>query len=606
MKPDRFILLLLAISLLLAAFTLTDYGESWDDHSLRKYADYSLRTYQTWREQGLMPITEKDLGNYGPAYMMTVLIASRALSFLPINEADIRHIFYFLTHLAGVWAFYALAQRWLTQTAARYATLLYVTQPLFWGHAFMNPKDTPFLAFFMLSLLFGLRMVDSLDSTQRPELDSPLWQRGLTTGGAILLLGLFAATPTIHAAIEALVRSAAGGQTNIITYLATDLNKVPPEIYIQKYFTYFLWLRAVFFILFSLITIYHLSRPMQHATLVTSHAPRLLSHSSFLILTSSFMLGFSTSIRILAPFAGLLVALYALRKLGKRAITPLIIYSLLSILFCYITWPYLWSDPIGHFIEAFQTMTKYPWFGKVLFNGSYYNATELPYSYLPLLLLIQFTEPIWILFIIGIIKLLRSLKEATNHEPLTIVILWFILPLSGFILTRAKLYDNFRQIFFILPPVFLLAGLGMESLLARLTKPALRFSFALLLILPGLIAGVRLHPYQYVYYNALVQNPNERFELDYWAISYREAMEYVNTVAPANSNIMVVGPGQTADLYARADLTVLSDDALTTEAFDYAIITTRNGFDKTMYPDAKAVYAVERDGMILTVVKKME
>jgi hypothetical protein len=250
-------------------------------------------------------------------------------------------------------------------------------------------------------------------------------------------------------------------------------------------------------------------------------------------------------------------------------------------------------------------MTKYPWFGKVLFDGQYYDATELPYSYLPVLLLFQLTEPVWILFIIGLVQLTVTFKVTVNSKHLLVLaLLWFILPLLGFIVMRAKLYDNFRQLFFILPPVFLLAGLGLETLLGRVTKPALRLSLVGLLILPGLIAGVRLHPYQYVYYNSLAGNPDGRFELDYWAISYREAMEYVNTVAPANSNIMVVGPGQTADLYAREDLTVLSDDAPTSEPFDYAVITTRYDFDKTLYPDAKVIYAVERHGMILTVIKK--
>jgi hypothetical protein len=266
-------------------------------------------------------------------------------------------------------------------------------------------------------------------------------------------------------------------------------------------------------------------------------------------------------------------------------------------------------------------MSKYPWYGKVLFNGQYYEATNLPYSYLPLLLLVQFTEPIWILFIIGLgsashltLRFFHPSRESLLQNSaraegathlLALTTLWFILPLLGFIFSRAKLYDNFRQIFFILPPVFLLAGLGLESILARLTKPALRLSLAGLLILPGLIAGVRLYPYQYVYYNTLIQNPSGRFELDYWAISYREAMEYVNSVAPANTNIMVVGPGQAADLYAREDLTVLSDDVPTTEPFDYAVITTRYDFDKTLYPDAQVFYVVERDGLILTVIKKM-
>lgn len=595
MKPDRFILIVLAVALLVGAFTLDDYGESWDDHSLRKYADYSLRTYQTWRARGLMPITDKDLGNYGPAYVMTVLLGSRALSFPPLNEADIRHILYFLTHLLGVWAFYEIAKRWLSQTAARYATLLYVAQPLFWGHGFMNPKDTPFLAMFMLSLLCGLRMVDALEFDAKAQ--SPAVTNGqilwLIAGGWLFVLSSFIFTPNIHAYLETLVRAAADGQANVISYIASDLNKVDPAIYVQKYFTYFLWLRSFLFILLL--------------TLVIIYLPVSARQSLISILPPAFILGFATSTRVVAPFAGILVTLYALQTKGKRSIPALSLYALASIIFCYLSWPYLWSDPVGHFAEALQTMTKYPWFGQVLFNGAYYDPTNLPYSYLPVLLLLQFTEPAWVLFIIGLIKLIATFKTTVNSRQfLAVILLWFILPLLGFILARAKLYDNFRQIFFILPPVFLLAGLGMEVLLARLTKPALRLSLAGLLILPGLLAGVRLHPYQYIYYNSFAGDVNNRFELDYWAISYRQAMEYVNSVAPANSNIMVAGPGQAAELYAREDLTVLSDDAPTTETFAYAIVTTRYDFDSRLYLNGEIVYVIERDGAALSVVKRMK
>lgn len=591
MKENRFIFILLIVSFIIGIFTLTDYGESWDDHSLQKYADYSLRTYNTWRAQGVMPITSEDLGNYGPSYMMTVMLGSRLLNiFFLVNPSDSRHIFYFLTHLLGIWAFYELGKRWLSENAARYATLLFATQPLFWGHSFMNPKDTPFLAFFMLSLLFGLRMIDSLNLTQHPQSDSPRWLRVTITLGVFTILGLFAATHWVHAWLETLVRSASNGETNIISLIASDLQKVKPEIYIQRYFIFFLWLRAAFFLLFS--SFFFFAARRYSATIF---------HSVLTILFPAMLLGYTTSIRVIAPFAGALITLYALRKLGKRAFLPLITYALITITATYITWPYLWSSPIEHFIEAIQTMSKYPWFGKVLFNGMEYAPTELPYIYLPVLLSIQLTEPFWVLFIIGVVS---AYKE--KREILGVTALWFIIPLLGFIITRAALYDNFRQIFFILPPIFFMAGLGMESILKRAAKRAVQILLACLLILPGVAAGIRLHPYEYVYYNSLIQNPNKRFELDYWAISYREAAEYVNAAAPANTNIMVVGPGQIADLYIREDLTVLSDDVEVTEPFNYAVITTRYNFDIEMYSEAQIVHKITRKGMVLTVIKKIK
>jgi len=593
MKQNYPIVIILALSLLLGGLTLTHYGESWDDYSLQKYADYSLRTYNTWRTQGIMPITSNDLGNYGPSYMMAVTLGSRLLNNLfPLNPSDSRHIIYFITHLFGIWAFYELGKRWLTSTAAIYATLLFATQPLFWGHSFINPKDTPFLAFFLLSLLFGFRMVDSLDGIAQPA-QTPRWLRILTTLGVVSVFGLFASTHLIHAWLESLVHAAQSGQTNIISLIASDIDKVDPQVYIQKYFILFLHARAIYFLLFV-------------SALFCIH--RFLYPSSFIlhpsILLPAILLGFTTSIRILGPFAGVIVVLYALRKYGKRALFPLVTYALIAIAVTYITWPYLWSNPIGHFVDSLQTMSKYPWYGKVLFDGVEYASTKVPYAYLPVLLAAQFTEPIWVLFVIGVVSAVIKYQE--KWELLGLTGLWFALPLIGFIVMRVALYDNFRQIFFILPPIFFMAGLGLESALGWLNQPKVKAGIVGLIILPGVIAGIRLHPYEYIYYNSLIKNPNEKFELDYWATSYRAAAEYVNRVAPPNTNIMVVGPGQVVALYVREDLTVLSDDEEVTEPFDYIITTTRYNFDAELYPEAEIVYEIERNGMTLSVVKKFK
>jgi len=597
MKQNYPILIILVLSLLIGSITLADYGESWDDYSLQKYAAYSLRTYNTWRTQGIMPITSNDLGNYGPSYVMAVSLGSRLLSYIsPLDPPDNRHIVYFITHLVGIWAFYELGKRWLTTTAALYATLLFATQPLFWGHAFINPKDTPFLVFFLLSLLFGFRMVDWIGRLKQPE-PGIRWLGILTILGVVTVFGLFAFPNLIHAWITSLVNSAKSGGTNIISLLASDINKVQPEVYIQKYFILFLHTRAVYFFATVSLLFFINRRYNPKLSLIVQSV-----HSSVVI--PAIILGFTTSIRILGPFAGLIVSLYAFHKHGKRALAPLMTYVLVAIIGTYVTWPYLWSDPIGHFIGSLQTMSKYPWFGTVLFNGVEFSPADLPNTYLPVLLAVQFTEPIWVLFIVGAARAVIKHKE--KWELLGLTGIWFVLPLIGFIVMRVALYDNFRQIFFILPPIFLLAGLGLESALKWLNQPRFNAAIVGLVILPGLIAGIRLHPYEYVYYNVLVKYPNERFELDYWAISYREAAEYVNEVAPANTNIMVIGPGQVADLHIREDLTVLSDDEQVTEPFDYVISTTRYNFDTELYPDAEIVHSIERNGMLLTVVKKVK
>ena len=38
---------------------------------------------------------------------------------------------------------------------------------------------------------------------------------------------------------------------------------------------------------------------------------------------------------------------------------------------------------------------------------------------------------------------------------------------------------------------------------------------------------IRSHPYQNVYFNFLVGNAAEKFELDYWGLSYKQALEFI-------------------------------------------------------------------------------
>ena len=579
MKQQRPILILLAVSLLIGIFTLNGYGDSWDDLSLRKYAAKSLEAYGTWVARGEVQITTEDLGSYGPSYVMAVALLSQ-------DNPDLRHFIYFVTFLAGAWAFYMLGLRWLSQPAALGATLLYLTQPVLWGHAFFNPKDTPFLSLFLLSIYFGLKLFDESpnpiqESDRRTALLTALWL------GSVF--SLFLLTDTFHTAIVNLVHAAKAGETNIISLTASDIRTAAPELYIQKYFTLFLRLRAVFFLLSSFFFLFHKSFRSLH--------PSAFTRSVY----PSVFLGFTSSLRVLGPFAGLIVAYYALRKHGRKSIPTLIAYAVTAIIIMYLTWPYLWTNPLGNFIASIKTMSLYPWSGQVLFNGQQFASTELPASYLPVLLGLQLTEPLWALTLIGVVVAGIRLRE--KRELIELSILWLILPLFGFIVMRTALYDNFRQVFFILPPLFWLAGVAIE----QVKRPAFQMALIVLAALPGIVDGIRLHPYEYIYYNRFiggVDGAQGRFELDYWGASYREAAEFVNSTAPANATVWIEGPSQLFELYAREDLKLYSThEADRADHYDFAVALTRDHMDQASFPNAEVVYRIMRGRAVLAVVK---
>ncbi|HEX6269612.1 MAG TPA: hypothetical protein VFZ43_05205 [Anaerolineales bacterium] len=602
--------ILLSLSFLIGALTLTHYGESWDELNLYKYAERSLEAYVTWPQHGIIPVMGDYFENYGPAFVMftSIVVSAFTQIFPTVQAVDIQHLVYFLTFLAGVWALYQLSTRWMCPAAAFGATLLFTTQPLFWGHAFINPKDIPLLSLFTLTVYLGIRMHDSLfgrgaDSVF--ETMSTAW-RGLPLRRRRLLVGatafwlvslalLFGGTPLVYEWIDGAVRAAARGEASLIALIASRIDTVSPDLYIEKFFVLFLGARALYFLIATVVWfwLYQRNLPAALRVLVT-------------IFPAGIILGLTVSIRIFGPLAGILVAGYFLWKSGVRAWIVIAVYALIAVITMYLTWPYLWPDPLGHFLETVRIMAQHPWPGTVLFNGVSYRANGLPASYMPVLLFIQLTEPVWVLFGAGLAVAIYGAvkKQVESRELLAFTFIWFFLPFVTFIVVRPTMYDNFRQSFFILPPVFFMAGLAFD----QIRKPILQGALIALVLLPGLVASVRLHPYEYIYYNQFVGGVNgavHLFELDYWGTSYRDAAKQLNLIAPPNANVWVDGPVHLLETFARPDLHLYSAyESERAEQYDVVVTLARYNLEETSFPDAKVVYTVRREGAVLAVIKK--
>jgi hypothetical protein len=290
---------------------------------------------------------------------------------------------------------------------------------------------------------------------------------------------------------------------------------------------------------------------------------------------------------------------------GKKAIIPTLVYGFIALVSMYITWPYLWEDPSGRLIESLQVMSAFPRTQTILFNGMQYPSNALPNSYLPTLFAIQLTEPVWILFIIGsIVAVIGFIKKRKYGGMLFLLLSWFIIPTLVFSLGGFSFYDNFRQILFILPPIFFMVGIAF----AWIKQPRWQMALIVLVVLPGIIDGIRLHPYEYIYYNRFVGGVNgaqRRFELDYWGTSYREAANYVNSIAPANTYVYVEGPAHIFNSFARRDLKVLDAYGPELEGQEYYFVAlSRYNLDEVISPDAEIIYTVSVDGAPLTVIKK--
>ena len=342
--------------------------------------------------------------------------------------------------------------------------------------------------------------------------------------------------------------------------------------------------------------------------------PRFTLRESFPFLRSpqlilaGALLGMTMSIRLLGPLPGLIVILYLAFTLSQKSIPVIAAYLICATIAMFITWPYLWPSPIDHWMDSLVLMVNFPWPGRVLFNGQFYDAENLPISYLPTLINIQLTESLIILIYLGLALLIFFiLRKSIKLDFFLVVLMGALLPLISLILSRATMYDNFRQILFIFPPLMLLSGLALDLILSILKPVRLRVALLVLLAFPGIYAIIQLHPYQYVYYNSFASGPGgafRRFELDYWATSYREAALWLNKNAPANAKIGGDGPIYLVELYLRPDLH-LQQKNNPNEQVDYFISTSRYNQDLTSYLTAKVIHSIERDGAVLTVIKQL-
>jgi len=525
------IIILLIVNLLIGIFTFQDYGYSWDEPLFYEYADALQYAYspQNWLDenfdlQNAFGASASDHANRGPAY---IIIVYPIVSFLKLffDNASAWHLMNFLTFQLGVYLFYRFASRFVGIWSAFIATVFFASQPVLWGHSFINPKDIPFLVFFIGSMCFGFEMVDE--------------------------------------------------------FIKPPLQRERARVRVIK------------------------------------------------ILLASFFMGIATSIRVLGPLAALLTALYALSQIKQIKVAKFIklfaIYGFLSLLISFATWPYLWATPLQTFIQVFAFMSDNPTQLNVLFMGNHYQAGEVPRRYILTLLGYTQTEPVWVLFFIGLVS---AFWKSDNQKRITfsIILLWFAIPLAYVLLRRPSMYDGYRHFLFILPPIFIFAGFAFEKLfeffanrkddstgLIKVSNHYWRVAptiMIIIILLFGIIPIFQLHPYQYAYYNHFIGGVSgafRQYETEYWLTCYREAVLELNKMTSEKINLFVRREPYIAAYYANDNIRIrdFRTEQNQMGSGDYYLVNTRSNEDLRFMRDVPALITVERQDAQFCLIKKV-
>ncbi|MDQ3004391.1 MAG: hypothetical protein M3R47_03295 [Chloroflexota bacterium] len=652
----------------IGVLTVDEYGMSIDEPNNYRYADETLKAYPSFFGILYEPKYDSSFDGHGPAFVTIAAILVRIIQgiFPNLFAPDLWHFSYFITFQLTGLCLYWLTRRWFNTWTAWGILILFSTQPLLLGHAFINPKDIPFMFFLTLSVVTGFRLVDSMNmqesfvSLEKPIQDLTSKFHEAKPGRRRKFLIHLAMSLAVVLTIVLFSQQVNSLTEQIITFfytaspdmwagqifgsVATHSPTVSAADYVTKALILLQRAERVLFITGVCFFLAYFGLLISNATLstfiekmwrqrhklreyVTDLAGSLRNSIKFGVLKTWFAeifralrnphiilaglaLGLATAVRAIGPVAGVIVVFYLFVRVRSRAWTTSIAYFLVAGIVTYLAWPRLWGAPIPRYLEGLGIISDFSNFpGQVLFNGRLYGISELPRSYLPTLLNIQFTEPLLLSVYVGIAILsCRILRGHLRTDLLFYIGLGFAFPLLGLILLNSPLCHNFRQALFLIPAMFMLAAMTLELVFSKLTQGWARVLLIGLIALPGVYSIVKLYPYEYVYYNSLVGGPAgvlNRYELDYWRISLRETALELNDFAPPGATIIVTRSAGLFARYARPDLVidkVINSILDLNSGFDYVVQLSR-GKSWDRYPDLENVVIIERDGAVLATAK---
>jgi len=610
--PRRFVLLLLTALTALTVWLARDYGASYDEPGLYRYAREARLAYAQ-AAQGIFDFNYTDpiQKHYGPFFLIAASLFSEALTPFGWGEPDRWHLFYGLFFLVSAAGLYRLARRWFSGWSAFGLTALFITQPVLWGHAWMNPKDPPFLGFLIWTALLGLNLADRAAAREKifPPAENP-WRewnslpasaraadRRIARLAVQTALGLWALFFSLRWLAEKLLQNPAAPLSQLIFRLTAFTPILPPENYLKKLALWGVWLCAAltFSLALALLTFFLRRLPLTRARWLRPAREFLFWLSRPQVILTSAALGVTLSLRLTAGLLALTLALIFVWRLRSRALPLLLAFGLWSAAALYLSWPFLWLRPLKNLLKSLAVMTEF--------------AQPGPWYAYPRLLLWQWTEPALALMILGSCLFLNNLVRRRASGEISFLLVGLSLtPIAALMVSANTLYDNFRQVLFIWLGFFLLTGFAFEWFFGWLKAWPVRLTLILLAMSASGLAIFQLHPYEYLYYNSLAGGLNSAasrgLPTDYWGLSLREAARFLNKTAPAQASILTCGPVDSLKADLRPGLSAIYGCDESAGGFDYALVHFPANAPRP-FDNLPAAWSVQRQGVTLLRIVRL-
>jgi hypothetical protein len=213
-----------------------------------------------------------------------------------------------------------------------------------------------------------------------------------------------------------------------------------------------------------------------------------------------------------------------------------LLFSVAAVAGMYAAWPTLWFKPLL-FKDALHIFTTEEfWHGEVMYFGTRYIGSQLPWHYIPFMFFMATPLLTLACMAVGTAVAARRGLRTQGWTFYALVLLWFWLPLAFSLKPGLVRYDGIRQFLFCIPPLAILAGIGLDRLLSAAGKkipwkplPVVLAAFVFLWL--G-VEIARVHPIEGSYVNesvrvAIPRDIHMHFELEYWGATYRQGADWI-------------------------------------------------------------------------------
>ena len=232
----------------------------------------------------------------------------------------------------------------------------------------------------------------------------------------------------------------------------------------------------------------------------------------------------------------------------------------------YIVHPYYWENPL-QFIDAILFLSQRSGGTNNLFMGAIYRPDAVPWNYVPVWFAITSPPVALLLGALGSAvvcrqAISRALATLTDREIRFRMTLLgcIVLPVAVVIILQGSFYQGWRLMYFLWGPFCLLASIGLRAIAnismgggiwkigARLpvwargglARRALAYGIVGIGLATTLTAMAAMHPYEYLYFNALTDTKTpgalgERYDMDYWVLAQLQSLEYLLSRYPGDT-----------------------------------------------------------------------